>query len=240
MSADVHLDDAALAFHRDDALLEGFEEGSGVGDAFEAEVGGGVVVGDDGDGADAEEAVQQRLVELDVIDMPEFEGIDALGEDAAFVVDAVVADAVVDGAGEQDRDGDDEKGGEPEEGGGPEGEVGPLEDPEEDGNGDQDESDEEGEQEAADLAAELGAALEVDFLAVVGGLVRAVVLRRLRRSGLLRWIVLRHASSHVNDLAGVLWIGESGFAINRGGEGGGNVFGGGGRAFSLASAWLKA
>src|SRR5438105_4229310 len=73
VTADVHFDDAALAFDGDDALFEGFEEGTGVGYADDVEARGGVVVGDDGDVADAHDAVEEGLLETDVFNVPEFE-----------------------------------------------------------------------------------------------------------------------------------------------------------------------
>src|SRR3954468_24048425 len=59
----VHLDDAALALHCEGGLLDGFEERAGVGQAAEDELGVGVVVREDGDCADAEDAVEEGLVE---------------------------------------------------------------------------------------------------------------------------------------------------------------------------------
>src|SRR4029079_17970367 len=55
---------------------------------------GRVVVRDDHDRADAQDAVQEGLVELDVLDVPELQRVDVLGQQPAFEIDAVVTDPV--------------------------------------------------------------------------------------------------------------------------------------------------
>src|SRR4051794_35248221 len=69
-SPHIHLHDAALPLHRDHALLELLEQRARVRHAVQVELRRRLVVRDDGDCPDAEQTVEERLVELDVLDMP--------------------------------------------------------------------------------------------------------------------------------------------------------------------------
>src|SRR5687767_12554632 len=66
-SPHIHLDHAALALDGDDALAELVEDGAGVGQAVEVEPGRRAVVGEDLDRADVHDAVEQPLLEADVV-----------------------------------------------------------------------------------------------------------------------------------------------------------------------------
>src|SRR5439155_26670992 len=82
----VHLDHPALALDRDDALLEGLEQRARIRQSMQLQQRGGVVVADDFDVADADDAVEQGLVEGDVLDVPELQRVDPPRQQAALVI----------------------------------------------------------------------------------------------------------------------------------------------------------
>lgn len=55
-----------MAFDGDDALLKHLIDRPGVGDAIQLQLRHGLIFAEDGDGADVEDAVEDRLVEMEV------------------------------------------------------------------------------------------------------------------------------------------------------------------------------
>src|SRR5665213_294027 len=110
----VHLDYATRALHGDHALLELLKERARVRDASHVQHWHRFIVGDDLNVANAEDAIEEVLMEAKVFHMPKFESVDVLGEQAAFVIDAIVGDAVAnrfcpDNGNQNDNEADDDK-----------------------------------------------------------------------------------------------------------------------------------
>src|SRR4051812_15545018 len=92
--AAVELHYAALPLDRDDALLDRVVQLPRLRQTSQRKYRARRVITVHVDRTDAEDAIDQRLDHLHVVDVPEFDGVDALAEQALLVVDAVVADAV--------------------------------------------------------------------------------------------------------------------------------------------------
>ncbi len=166
----------ALSFHGDDSLLKRREQLPGVGDSAHVEVGAGVIVGEDFDGADAQYSFKERLMEFEVFDVPEFHGVDGGAEPAALEVDAVIGDAVARAFDGEDRhdhqdDADDDQGDREPPDHGMGFEQGGVEKRDED-DGD---SEDPIQGDLAQVAAQLRGSFVIDFLGVAGGAVDGVI-----------------------------------------------------------------